>query len=185
MKIFKINWIYLLISIIISVPCFTIEVVSNLPYEKCMEYFFENPIPVFKDPALFLSILNNSYYDPHQATEELEKEDPILTMVKGAVTLRRLGPAREFKHKDFGIIAEIYENADPRLKRIKKKKSVKIIPIMFCGDNSPYGGYKDSIAFILEKDFEKELTTRSGSPPPSVKNIPEYGPKKIEVIKQR
>ncbi len=148
-----------------------IEVVSTLPYEKCIEYFFERPIPVFKDPTTYLSILNNSFYNPRQAAEELEKADPVLTMVKGMVTLRRLGPPREFNSEDFGIITLIYENADSRLK--KTSKNARIVPVMFCADNSSYSAYKDSIGFILEKDFEKDTFSTQG-PPPSVKHIPKY-----------
>lgn len=156
---------------------FGTQVITEQNTVSCEELFLKRELKIYKDPSLFLPNLAMLYTNPKKGWDELLKESPLLTSVKGSFRLMRLGPSREFNH--FGGIERLYELTDsnfrPRLHEMKNKewkvKNPMIIPIKVCGLND---SYTDTLGFILESDLALAQTAEENEnaamPPSTVGN---------------
>lgn len=142
---------------LVSFTAHAAHIVSENSHLSCEELKIFKELRVYKDPSLFLGNLSEIYSDPSVGWERLMKENPLLTTIKGAVQVMRLGPEREFKN--FGAIAKIYELADPQFKKKGEKSSnpssnpmnPKIVPIKICGGDA----YGETMGFVLVSDLKK------------------------------
>ncbi len=117
---------------------------------RCQPFTAKSELRVFKDPTLFLPSLSLILADPKVGWYRLMQENPLRAVLQGSTSLRILGEPREFKN--FGVIARLYELAEPRLrlsdvKQVKPGTSEKIVPVQICGD----GG----LGFVLESDLKR------------------------------
>lgn len=156
---------------------FGTQVISEQSHVSCEEFSLKRELKVYKDPSLFLPNLSQLYTNPKLGWEELLKESPLLTTVKGSFHMMRLGPVREFSN--FGGIERLYELSDPsfrpRLKEGKnhewKVKKPLMIPIKVCGMND---AYSDSLGFVLQSDLAQaqiaEDSENAAMPPSTVGN---------------
>ena len=181
-----------IISILLSVlgwaqPAFsTLEIVSEQgPTARCEELRIGRELRIYKDPSLFLGALSLIFKDPHLGWDNLMRENPLLTTLRGTAQLLRLGPPREFKN--FGFVAKLYENVEPRLRleevpsselskknKGKRYAAAEIVPVMLCGDSD---AYRNTMGFLLVSDMkaaQAEAGAGGGSMPPSVNSIPEW-----------
>lgn len=154
-----------ILSFLVVGVAFSAEIVTENQKLVCQEFRLNQEVRVYKDPSLFLPQLSQIYADPATGWDELMKESPIVTTVKGAVQLMKLGPAREFKN--FGEIAKLYELVDPRFREVKKSpsdKSPMILPVKICSSDA----YNDTMGFVLSADLEKSQSyagEHAGLPP--------------------
>jgi len=170
-----------------------IEIVTENGHNpSCEEFRFNRDLRVYKDPSLFLGALSLFERDPRMGWENLMRENPLMTTLRGSAQIILLGPAREFKN--FGLVAKLYETVEPRLKLQEipstevipsasgrgknvvqkiKKTGALILPVMICGDSD---AYRNSLGFVLESDFKSAQLDVNGtaSLPPSVRSIPEW-----------
>ncbi len=158
---------------------------------SCEEYRLLRDLRVYKDPSLFLGALSLIERDPRMGWENLMRENPLMTTLRGSAQLILLGSAREFKN--FGLIAKLYETVEPRLKlqaipstevlptpsgpgkkvQKLKKTGARIVPVMICGDSD---AYRNSLGFVLESDLKTAQLDPNGTAalPPSIRSIPEW-----------
>lgn len=142
--------LFLFISFFLGGGAFSAQIVSEIPHVACEEVKLYKELKVYKDPSLFLPELSHIYADPEHGWEDLLRENPLLTAVKGTIRIMRLGPEREFKN--FGAIAKLYELSEPKLrKKLRgKNKSQLIIPVKICGGDA----YVDSMGFVLAEELK-------------------------------
>lgn len=165
---------------LLAKPSFAAEVVGEKGGQaSCKPFTAHRELRVFKDPTLFLPSLSLILADPKVGWYRLMQENPLRASLRGPVSLRILGEAREFKN--FGVIARIYELAEPRLRLTEEKnaklgKSEKIVPVQICGEGA--------LGFVLESDLkraaEQEEYIGEGLPPSVYPNPVPVWPKRGE-----
>lgn len=161
-----------------SVASSPVQIVTGGDKTVCEEVQVKRELRIFKDPSLFLPILNQLYLDPVSGWKELMRENPLLTTVQGTVYLMRLGPPTAFRN--YGAIARLYESVDARLRMrpqrdaaapVLEGKSVgfrgptPIVSVMLCGDND---AYKNTMGFVIASDLsfvQQEEEGKRGMPP--------------------
>jgi hypothetical protein len=153
----------LFLFLLFSASLNAVELVSERGAgSSCQELTVKRELKVFKDPTLFLPNLGLIMADPKVGWYRLMQETPLLMVLTGRVKLTKLGEAREFKN--FGVIARLYELAEPRLRlvdpEVSKQPLVKIVPVQICGEGV--------LGFVLESDLRlatEGLKAEKGLPP--------------------
>jgi hypothetical protein len=137
-------WIYVL-SVALAAHAFGIEVVSELPMNRCEEVRLgkDKEVPLYKD----FSLLGFLKIDPVRG--EAIRENPLLTTLQGTVHLNRLGPARKLKtltvlSRLFGTWGKIHAN-NP----MWDSESL-FVPVMLCGNDSYHG----TLGFLAENSLQ-------------------------------
>jgi hypothetical protein len=151
-----------------------VEVITEGRQPVCEDLFLYRELPVFN--AFFVSSLSEMSFEGEAASKDLLQEGPLLTTVKGNVSLVRLGPPGDFRsYKQIERLYDLDRLKDARSSGARKKfdkSPVKLIPIMFCGSNDPYNS---TLAYVLASDLEQSSlppTSESGQLPPSTRANP-------------
>lgn len=143
-RAFAASFVTAMLSLVPATGYAAMEFVE-VDFGVCRDFQLYRPLTIYKEPSLFLSVLNRILIDPEQGMKELMKESPVLTSVSGVVKIK-LGRPETFKN--FNAISRIYELADPRLHVDADfpDGSATIHMIQMCK-----GG---EIGFVLQQDLE-------------------------------
>ncbi len=138
-----------ILLVLLAPFAYGVDVVTENGAADCETFVAHRELRVYKDPTLFLPNISQIMADPKVGWQRLMSERPLLNSFRGSVSLARLGKAREFKN--FGMIARLYELAEPRLRMMgedgKIRPSVKIVPVQICGQGT--------LGFVLEEDLRR------------------------------
>jgi hypothetical protein len=145
------------------------QIVTDGDRASCELVQAHKDLRIFKDPSLFLPMLALLYRDPATGWKELQRENPLLTTVRGPVYLMRLGGPTGFKN--YGAIARFYEAIEPRLRMQPQEGGftgpTPIVPVLLCGESD---AYRNSMGFVIASDLRnvQQEDQREGGLPPSV-----------------
>lgn len=162
--------------LLFALPSFaeSVDIVSDMDEVFCEEYLFHKELRVYKDPSLFMELLNDILDNPKLGWKRLLSENPLLTSLQGTTFLMRLGLPRPFK--GFGEIAALYEMADPRFKKEVAESPQKVpvpnvVPVRVCGLGS---AYSETLGFVIESDLEDAQIEekKNGRRPPTTLGNP-------------
>lgn len=161
---------YILMWALFCVPglVFGVEVVSE-EHSSCETLDLKQELKVYKDPTLFLHRIRQAATTV-DGWNALVDESPLLTSVKGRVSMMRLGPPRTFK--SFTQIARFYDSLDHQIdirpdgNDLRSDLSAEVIPVRFCGEHEPY---ESTLGFVVASDLKRSQQSPEKQPglPPS------------------
>ncbi len=119
------------------------------------------------------------YKDPYTWDWQDAETDPVLTTLKGEVTIERLGPPmnlHSFRYLTRLYEKKLYEMVTPKAARTNKgDKSHLPGPTRIVFVRILDSGYADTLGFVVESEFRAAQVEehRKNRLPPSVKQIPD------------
>ena len=134
-----------------------VEIVTGRANAPCRTHTFYRPVPVYRDPSLFLGSFAAYVADPSRGLSQLLRERPLLTKLSGKASLREVGEPRAFR--SFPIIQQMYGDVD---RRFLSDEALRIVSVVLCGEGEPY---RDTLGFVLESDLGKAEWPEEGLPP--------------------